>query len=73
MANTGPDTNTAHFSILMAPAAHLDGHYVVFGEILSGFDVSPAMRTTLMPRHHNKAFEHSLYKGVWRGREWVTG
>lgn len=25
MANGGPDTNTAHFSILMAPAPHLDG------------------------------------------------
>ena len=40
MANTGPDTNTAHFSIIMAPSPHLDGHYVVFGEVLTGFDVS---------------------------------
>ena len=40
MANTGPDTNTAHFSIIMSPMPPLDGHYVVFGEVLTGFDVS---------------------------------
>lgn len=39
MANAGPDTNTSHFSILMAPAAHLDGHYTVFGEVVEGFEV----------------------------------
>jgi peptidyl-prolyl isomerase D len=40
MANNGPDSNTAHFSILMAPAPHLDGKNVIFGEVVSGFDVS---------------------------------
>ena len=40
MANAGPDTNTSHFSILMAPAPHLDGHYTVFGEVVEGLDVS---------------------------------
>jgi len=39
MANIGPDTNTAHFSIMMGPAPHLDGHYTIFGQVVSGFDV----------------------------------
>ena len=30
-ANMGPNTNTAHFSIMMGPAHHLDGHYTIFG------------------------------------------
>lgn len=30
-ANMGPNTNTAHFSIMMNPAPHLDGHYTIFG------------------------------------------
>lgn len=27
----GHDTNTAHFSIMMGPAHHLDGDYTIFG------------------------------------------
>ncbi len=42
MANAGPDTNTSHFSILMAPAPHLDGHYTIFGEVVEGFEVGGA-------------------------------
>jgi len=38
LANSGPNTNTGHFSIVMAPAPHLDGSYVIFGEIISGLD-----------------------------------
>lgn len=30
-ANMGHDTNTAHFSIMMGPAPHLDGDYTIFG------------------------------------------
>ena len=40
MVNVGPDTNTAHFSITMAPLPMLDGHNVIFGEVISGMDVS---------------------------------
>mmetsp|Transcript_31020 Transcript_31020/g.68824 ORF Transcript_31020/g.68824 Transcript_31020/m.68824 type:complete len:370 (-) Transcript_31020:184-1293(-) len=40
MANAGPDTNDSHFSILMGPAPHLDGHYTIFGEVVSGFEVA---------------------------------
>jgi len=39
MANMGPNTNTAHFSIMMNPAPHLDGHYTIFGQVVSGFNV----------------------------------
>ena len=33
MANTGPDTNGSHFSIVVSPARHLDGKYTIFGEV----------------------------------------
>lgn len=39
VANLGPDTTTSHFSIMMAPAHHLDGSYVIFGEVVEGFEV----------------------------------
>lgn len=39
MANMGPDTNTAHFSIMINPAPHLDGHYTIFGQVVSGLEV----------------------------------
>ncbi|CAI5983325.1 unnamed protein product [Closterium sp. NIES-64] len=34
-ANVGPDTTTTHFSIVVAPAPHLDGHYPIFGQVAS--------------------------------------
>jgi peptidyl-prolyl isomerase D len=37
-ANSGPNTNTGHFSIVVAPSPHLDTHYTIFGEVVSGFD-----------------------------------
>ena len=38
-ANSGPDTNSGHFSIVVAPAPHLDGGYTIFGEVTAGWDV----------------------------------
>ena len=37
-ANGGPDTNSGHFSVVVAPAPHLNGGYTVFGEVVAGWD-----------------------------------
>lgn len=38
MANRGKDTNGSQFYITLAPAAHLDGGYSVFGKVLTGME-----------------------------------
>ncbi|QDZ18966.1 cyclophilin-type peptidyl-prolyl cis-trans isomerase [Chloropicon primus] len=55
MANYGPDTNTSHFSILMAPAPHLDGHYVVFGEVVRGMDIAREINSHAKGKKDNTA------------------
>ena len=42
-ANSGKNTNTNHFSIMIAPAPHLNGAYTIFGEVVRGFDVAVAI------------------------------
>ncbi|RHY29037.1 hypothetical protein DYB32_005495 [Aphanomyces invadans] len=43
MANYGPNTNKSQFCIMLAPSPGLNGHHVVFGEVVDGFHVVDAM------------------------------
>jgi peptidyl-prolyl cis-trans isomerase A (cyclophilin A) len=43
MANSGPNTNGCQFFITVAPAEHLNGHYSIFGAVVSGQDVADAI------------------------------
>ncbi|PRW45561.1 Peptidyl-prolyl cis-trans isomerase D [Chlorella sorokiniana] len=55
MANMGPNTNTAHFSIMIGPAPHLNGHYTIFGQVVSGFDVVDAINALSKGKPDNTA------------------
>ncbi|MEX2528708.1 MAG: peptidylprolyl isomerase [Gemmatimonadota bacterium] len=44
MANGGPHTNSAQFTITLGDRSYLDGDYIVFGEVVSGLDVVMSIR-----------------------------
>lgn len=39
MANAGADSNGSQFFITYGPAAHLDGGFTIFGEVISGMEI----------------------------------
>ncbi len=51
MANSGPNTNGSQFFITVAPQSRLDGHYSVFGQVVSGQEVANAISE--VPRDEN--------------------
>ncbi|EFJ49124.1 hypothetical protein VOLCADRAFT_74454 [Volvox carteri f. nagariensis] len=77
MANIGPNTNGAHFSIIMAPAHHLDGHYTIFGEVVDGHNVAYEINALAKGQPNN---EHSGSKDaqiidsgeIRRGTYWAS-
>ena len=54
-ANAGPNTNEGHFSIVVNPAPHLDGHYTIFGEVVEGTDVVMRINHLAKGKKNNEA------------------
>ena len=55
MANWGPDSNTSHFSIMMNEAPHLNGAYVIFGEVVRGFEIAEEINSYAKGKKDNTA------------------
>jgi peptidyl-prolyl isomerase D len=57
MAQSGPDTNDSHFSLMMNAAPHLNGHHVIFGELVSGWEVAQAINALAVGQPDNTAMD----------------
>jgi len=55
IAHMGPNTATCHFSIMMGPAHHLDGHHSIFGQVVSGFEAVDAVNALSVGKPDNTA------------------
>ena len=55
MANAGPNTNGSQFFLTTVPCPWLDGHHVVFGEIVEGADTLKAIEAHGSPSGQPKA------------------
>lgn len=64
MANAGPDSALSQFYITMKATSWLDGHYVVFGQLIDGFDTLKSIDITETDRNNkpkNDVNIHSVY------------
>ncbi len=55
MANSGPDSNTSHMSIMVNQAPHLDGKYTIFGQVIEGMDVVEEVNRLSLGKPDNTA------------------
>ncbi|KXZ46929.1 hypothetical protein GPECTOR_39g423 [Gonium pectorale] len=68
MANSGPNTNGGHFSLIMGPAHHLDGSYTIFGEIVSGIEVAEQVNHLAQGHQNNELLSSTAAQIVDAGQ-----